>query len=121
MQLLMFVRLLSFGIKRSVRLHYTTAENDAMLAQAQGVFQFFNKPGQKGQGQGSRRTPQATTAQEAKAVNADWGDQQVCSASFKHIKFSSGFFLKATIYNTGCMALLLTNKHPLASTALTSA
>lgn len=42
------------------------------------MFQFFNKPGQKGQG--SRRTPQATTAQdeEARAVNADWGDQQVC-------------------------------------------
>ena len=57
-----------------------------MLEQAQGVFQFFNKPGQKGQGQGqgSRRTPQATTAQEeeARASNADWGDQQVCSASF---------------------------------------
>lgn len=54
-----------------------------MLEQAQGVFQFFNKPGQKGQGQGSRRTPQATTAQEeeARAVNADWVDQQVCSAS----------------------------------------
>ena len=42
------------------------------------MFQFFNKPGQKGQG--SRRTPQATTAQdeEARAVNAEWGDQQVC-------------------------------------------
>ena len=49
--------------------------------QAQGVFQFFNKPGQKGhQGQGSRRTPQAATRsqeEEAAAVNADWGNQQV--------------------------------------------
>ena len=49
-------------------------------AQAQGVFSFFNKPGQKGQ-QGARRTPQAnsshTKEEDARAVNEDWGNQQV--------------------------------------------
>ena len=49
--------------------------------QAQGVFQFFNKPGQKGQGQAQRGQGQgpSSTAREAevRAVNADWGDQQV--------------------------------------------
>ena len=52
-------------------------------AQAQGVFSFFNKPGQKGQQgqQGGRRTPQANSShakeEDAQAVNEDWGDQQV--------------------------------------------
>jgi len=52
-------------------------------AQAQGVFSFFNKPGQKGQQgqQGARRTPQANSShakeEEARAVNEDWGNQQV--------------------------------------------
>ena len=52
-------------------------------AQAQGVFSFFNKPGQKGQQgqQGARRTPQAnsshTKEEDARAVNEDWGNQQV--------------------------------------------
>ena len=53
------------------------------VAQAQGVFSFFNKPGQKGQQgqQGARRTPQANSShakeEEARAVNEDWGNQQV--------------------------------------------
>ncbi len=49
-------------------------------AQAQGMFSFFNKPGQKGQ-QGGRRTPQTNSShakeEDARAVNEDWGNQQV--------------------------------------------
>ena len=49
-------------------------------AQAQGVFSFFNKPGQKGQ-QGARRTPQANSShakeEDTRGVNEDWGNQQV--------------------------------------------
>ena len=71
-------------------------------AQAQGVFSFFNKPGQKGQQgqQGGRRTPQANSShakeEDARAVNEDWGNQQVqwtsvASASvwFHHHNFFS--------------------------------
>lgn len=58
-----------------------------LMGAAQGVFQFFNKPGQKGrqgQGQGSRRTPYTTTQEEeARAVNADWGDQQAREGEFR--------------------------------------
>ncbi|KAL3163411.1 Ankyrin repeat [Trebouxia sp. C0010 RCD-2024] len=60
-----------------------------LMGAAQGVFQFFNKPGQKGhqgqgQGQGSRRTPHTTTQEEeARAVNADWGDQQAREGEFR--------------------------------------
>lgn len=52
-------------------------------AQAQEVFSFFNKPGQKGQQgqQGGRRTPQTNSShakeEDARAVNEDWGNQQV--------------------------------------------
>ena len=51
--------------------------------QAQGVFQFFNKPGQKGQAQGQQRNAPAPAhnkayEDEVRAVNEDWGNQQAC-------------------------------------------
>lgn len=59
-----------------------------LMGAAQGVFSFFNKPGQKGhQDKGTRRTPQANTHQtqeeEARAVNEDWGNQQAREGEFK--------------------------------------
>lgn len=57
-----------------------------LMGAAQGVFSFFNKPGQKGQ-QGARRTPQAnsshTKEEDARAVNEDWGNQQAREGEFR--------------------------------------
>jgi len=68
-------------------------------AQAQGVFSFFNKPGQKGQQgqQGGRRTPQTNSShakeEDARAVNEDWGNQQVWWTSFALHQPVCGFII----------------------------
>ncbi|DBB16165.1 TPA: hypothetical protein ACH3X3_015163 [Trebouxia sp. C0006] len=63
-----------------------------LMGAAQGVFSFFNKPGQKGQQgqqgqQGGRRTPQTNSShakeEDARAVNEDWGNQQAREGEFR--------------------------------------
>lgn len=47
--------------------------------QAQGVFQFFNKPNQKGHTSGQSTTAKQAEREHANAnINEDWGNQQVC-------------------------------------------
>ncbi|DBA69426.1 TPA: Ankyrin repeat [Trebouxia sp. C0005] len=57
-----------------------------LVGAAQGVFSFFNKPGQKGQ-QGARRTPQANSShakeEDTRGVNEDWGNQQAREGEFR--------------------------------------